>query len=263
MHTTRCFLLLLLGVGLCCAQPPLAKPHIGYVMDRQGSLRRLYGTAGNFILGEVLSAENISFAGSAIGALVKTPTEVIWLAAGGEVNNCWPAPPGEAQFAFEPAGSGAFVFFPEKPVLMHIAGGRLEAVPLDIERLAGSVVAMAAPGQGVAELAVRRGDETWLVTVSPESGEIIDERLLAGVSGPVHLLDGGVLYSGRSELVWRSRRGIEKTFPLDAAIEWFATLGAGWVAVSAKADGAAVSTLYGLRLEEGREGIYQLPEVAP
>ena len=263
MHTARCSLLLFLSVGLCCAQPPLAKPRIGYVMDRQGALRPLYGAAGNFILGEVLSAENVAFAGSATGALVKTSTEVIWITADGEVKNRWPAPPGEAQFAFEPAGSSAFVFFPEKPVLMHMAEGRLETVPLDMERLAGDVVAVAAPGEGSVELAVRRGDETWLVTVARAGGEIIDERLLAGVSGPVHLSGGGVLYSGRGELVWRTRRGIEKKFPLDAAIEWFATLGAGWVAVSAKAEGAAALTLYGLRLEEGREGIYQLPEVAP
>jgi hypothetical protein len=263
MHRALLVPLLLLGAVDFCAQSPLDRPHIGYLVDSGGVLRLLYGTAANFILGEVLSSGNTSCASSSASALVKTPEEVILLGANGETKNRWSGPGGDALFAFHVDGSPAFVFFLEGSRLMRVVEDRLEAVPLDMDRLGGTVVAIAAPDGASALVAVARGKEVWLVAISAESGEVTDERLLAGVTGSVHLAgDGSVLHTENGDLVWRASDGAEKRFTLGAEVRSFAPLGAGWVAISVQHTGAEGLTRYGLRLDAGREGLYQLPEVA-
>ena len=120
-------------------------------------------------------------------------------------------------FAFHADGAAALIFFAEGPSLWRVVEDRLEAVPVDMERLGGKVVAVAAPDRASALMGVARGEEVWLVTVSTESGEVLDERLLPGVAGRLHLLgDGSVLYTDHGELVWRATDGVEKRFALDA-----------------------------------------------
>ncbi len=263
MRTALLPSLLLLGAAVAAAQSPLDRPRIGYMVDGGGALRAVYGTAANFILGEALSSGNTSCASSSSSALVKTPEEVILVDAGGEISNRWALAGSEALFAFHSDGAPALVFLPEGVSLLRVAEDRLDAIPVDMERLAGKVTAIAAPDRSSALLAVARGEEIWLITVSVESGELTDERLLAGVTGPVHLAgDGGVLYRSEGDLVWRSGSGDEKRFTLSAEVRSYAPLRAGWVAVVAQHEGAERPTRYALRLEAGREGFYQLPEVA-
>lgn len=263
MHRAFLFFLLLHGAAISYAQSPLDRPRIGYLVDRGGALRPLYGTAANFILGEALFSGNVSCASSAAEALVKTPEEVILVGANGETKNRWAAPAGDALFAFHVDGAPALVFYLDGPSLMRVVEDRLEGVPLDMDRLGGAIVAIAAPDDASALLAVARGEEVWLVSISTESGEVTGERLLAGVTGRVHLTaDGSVLYTENGDLVWRGGDGAEKRFTLGAEVRSFASFGSGWVAAWAQHTGAEEPTLYGLRLDAGREGLYQLPEVA-
>ena len=255
--------LLVLVAAMSSAQSPLDWPRIGYLVDSGGALRPIHGTTANFILGEVLFNGNTSCASSAAGALVKTPEEVILVGANGETKNRWAAPGGDALFAFHVDGAPALVFYLDGSRLMRVVEDRLEAVPLDMDRLGGAIVAVAAPDGAGALLAVARGDEVWLVSLSTESGEVTGERLLAGVTGRVHLAaDGSVLYMENGDLVCRGMDGAEKRFTLEAEVRSFAPLGSGWVAVSVQHAGAEGLTRYGLRLDAGREGLYQLPEVA-
>jgi hypothetical protein len=261
--TQRTLLSLLLGAVIAAAQSPLERPRIGYLVDSGGALRPLYGTAANFILGEALSSGNISCASSNRVALVKTPEEVLLAGPEGDVKRRWVGAAGDALFAFHADGAPALAFFLESPSLMRVEEDRLETVPLDMERVGGTVVAIAAPDRESALVGVRRGEEIWLLKISTGSGEVLDERLLARVAGRLHLLgDGGVLYSENGDVVWRAAAGVEKRFPLGAEVVSYAPLGAAWIAIGARHDGAARLTRYGLRLDAGREGLYQLPEAA-
>ncbi|MCE5307940.1 MAG: hypothetical protein LLG20_09865 [Acidobacteriales bacterium] len=260
----RAFLFqLLFGATIVAAQAPLDRPRIGYLADRGGALRPLYGTAANFILGEPLSDGVVSCASSNTSALVKTRDEVILIVANGEAINRWAAPGESALFAFYAGGAPALVYIPESLQLARMVEDRLETVPVDPERLGGEVAAIAARDRFHALVAVARGDQIWLAGISTENGEVTGERLLAGVTGRVHLLeDESVLFQENADLVWRANDGNEKRFPLAGEIRSFAPLGAGWVAISVQHDRASGPTRYGLRLDAGREGIYQLPEAA-
>lgn len=264
MRSASLFLFLFLGAVFSAAQSPLDRPRIGYVVDSGAALRPLYGTAANFILGEVLFSGNTSCASSNTATLVKTPEAVLLIGTDGDERARWAGPDGEAMFAFHADGAAALVLIAVAPALLRVVKNRLEPVPVDMERLGGKVVAVAAPDRASALLGVARGEEIWLVKVSTKSGEILDERLLPGVAGRVHLRgDGSVLYTDHGELVWRTCDGVEKRFALEAEVDAFAPLGAAWVAITARHAGADGLTHYGLRLDAGREGLYQLPEVAP
>jgi hypothetical protein len=263
MRRALLFHLLFLGAVFSAALSPLDRPRIGYLLDSGGALRALYGTAANFILGEVLSSGNTTCASSNTATLVKTPEEVLLIGTDGEVKARWAGPGGGAVFAFHADGAAALVLFAEGPSLLRVVEDRLEPVPVDMERLGGMVVAVAAPDRASALMGVARGQEIWLVKVSTESGQVLDERLLPGVAGRMHLLgDGSVLYTDHGDLVWRTRDGLEKRFALEAGVDAFAPLGASWVAITARHADAEGLTRYGLRLDAGREGLYQLPEVA-
>jgi hypothetical protein len=260
----RAFLFqLLLGATILAAQAPLDRPRIGYLADHGGALRPLYGTAANFILGEPLLGGVVSCASSDTSALVKTADEVISIGTAGKTLNRWAAPGEDALFAFYADGAPALVYIRESLQLTRVVEDRLETVPVDAERLGGEVAAIAAPDHSHALVAVARGDQIWLVAISTERGEVTGERLLAGVTGRVHLLeDGSALFTENGDLVWRANDGTEKRFPLAGEIRSFAPLGAGWVAAAVQHDGAPGLTRYGLRFDAGREGIYQLPEAA-
>ena len=255
--------LLFVGAVFSAAQSPLDRPRIGYLVDSSGALRPLYGTAANFILGEVLSSGHASCASSNTATLVKTPEAILLIGPDGDEKARWAETRGEAMFAFHTDGAAALVLLAEGPALLRVVEDRLEPVPMDVERLGGKVVAVAAPDRASALLGVARGEEIWLVKVATESGAVLDERLLPGVAGRVHLVgDGSVLYTDRGELVWRATDGIEQRFALEAVVDAFAPLGASWVAITARHADAEGVTHYGLRLDAGREGLYQLPEVA-
>jgi hypothetical protein len=263
MRTASLFLILFLGAAFSNAQSPLDRPRIGYFVDSGGGLRPLYGTAANFILGDVLSSGHATCASSNTATLIKTPEAVLLIGTDGDEKTRWAAPGGDAMFAFHAGGAAALVLFAEGPALSRVVEDRLEPIPLDRERLGGKVVAVAAPDRVSALLAVVRGEEIWQVTVATESGEVLDERLLPGVAGRVHLLgDGSLLYTDRGELVWRAADGVERRFALEAEVDAFTPLGASWVAITARHADAEGVTHYGLRLDAGREGLYQLPEVA-
>ncbi len=182
MHRASPFLLLCLGAVFSAAQSPLDRPRIGYLVDSGGALRALYGTAANFILGEVLFSGNTTCASSNTATLVKTPEEVLLIGTGGDVKARWAGPGGDAVFAFHADGSAALIFLPEGPSLWRVVEDRLEPVPVEMERLGGKVVAVAAPERGSALMGIARGEEVWVVQVSTESGQVLDERLLPGVA---------------------------------------------------------------------------------
>ncbi|MCL5742451.1 MAG: hypothetical protein M1541_00790 [Acidobacteria bacterium] len=214
-------------------------------------------------MGEALFGDNLSGASSNRIALVKTPNEVLLAGPEGDVKQRWAAPGGDALFAFHADSTPALVFFPEGSSLARVMEDRLEVVPVDTGRLGGTIVSVAAPDHENAYLAVQRSEGTWLLKISTGNGDVLDERLLAGVAGRVHLLgDGGVLRGENGDLVWRAADGVERRFPLAAEVVSYAPLGTAWIAIAARHEGAGGLTRYGLRLEAGREGLYQLPEVA-
>jgi len=94
------------------------------------------------------------------------------------------------------------------------------------------------------EFAVRRQNGDWIV--KPD-GSVVDS--LPRSTGPVSLIPGGVVYATREEIVIRDLR-----IPLDR-VTGFSQMSAAYLQV--RAGGVD----YALRVEKGRETLFQLPGV--
>ena len=128
--------------------------------------------------------------------------------------------------------------------LVRWRGGDFESLDLNVS---GEILSMRVV-DGVLEFAVRRDEGTWIVR---------DGNIAAGAipdaTGAVMLLDLGVLFAAGDETVLRRADGTEVRFPIHA--DSFTAMGDGYVQI--RAGGSD----YGLRIAQGREKLFLLPEI--
>lgn len=221
------------------AQDVLDRPSLGLMLDGSGRVRPVFGIAGSVTLGDPEGRDVISIACKRAWCLSKTRTAIV---SGGSETE---APAGPALFAFD--RDSAWVYFPLVRQLAQWKNGRLDFVPLAVT---GAILSLRAVG-GALQFAVRRSDGTWVVDAQ---NQVVDA--IAGSSGPVHLLDDGVLYASPAEIALRWNNGSEIRFALEGA-KVFSALGDGYVQVrSGRAS-------YAIRTARGHERMFQLPEPAP
>ena len=212
-----------------CAQ--INRPSIGKMLDATGAVRTVYGIAASVTLGDVEITGVISQACGKNLCLAKTETSII--SPSGSID----APAGPALFAF--AGNAAFVWFPESRRLAQWQADVLTTIDSTVD---GEVLSIR-PTEGSVEFAVRRQSGEWLV--KPD-GTVVDSIFS---SGPLMLIPGGVIYATRDEIVIRDLR-----IPLDR-VTAFLQMAPGYLQVRA----AGID--YALRVEKGREMLFQLPGV--
>lgn len=215
------------------AQSGIDRPRLGKMLDSSGSVRTVYGIAASVSLGDAEITGVLSSACSKKFCLAKTDTSIV--SAFGSAD----APAGPALFAFD--ADTAFVWFPQSRQLAQWQNGVLTPIDSSIE---GDVLSIRASA-GSVELAVRRESGEWIV--KPD-GSVVDS--LPRAAGPVMLIPGGVVYATRDEIVIRDLR-----IPLKR-VTAFSQMSAGYLEV--RAGGVD----YALRVEKGRETLFQLPGVA-
>jgi hypothetical protein len=217
------------------AQSGIEVPGIGAVIDASGSLRPVQGVAGNFWLGPATASGVVSAACSERLCLAKTDSKI--LSATGETD----APPGPAIFGL--VGDQAIVFFSEPRIFARWHEDTLDSLDWKTE---GEVLSI----RGT-EIAVRRDGNVWIV--HPD-GALVD--WVADTAGPVLLLSEGVLFATPDELVLRHGNGEEVRFALPGA-ESIAQMNPHYSSIRS---GNAV---YALRMDTGRESLFQLPGTIP
>ena len=221
----------LMTIGLCWGQAPIAAPSIGKMLDTSGTLRTVYGMAGNFTVGPPEAMRVISAACSETLCLAKTANRIQ-----GPTTSAF-APPGPALFGFD--GSDAVVYFPVARQFARWRQGRLLRLPWHVD---GEVLAL----RGT-EIAVRRDADVWVVR---PDGTILD--YLGQVAGPVLLLDGAAVLASEDALVLRRPAQDDVRFEL-SGIQGFSALGSEYVQVKTAAGS------YALRTTPGREDLLLLP----
>ena len=228
--------ILLFFWALCAwSQSGIEVPSAGAIVDPSGALRPVEGVAGSFLLGPATMSGVLSAACSNRLCLLKTDSKV--LSATGKVD----APPGPAIFGAD--GDGAIVFFPEPRTFARWHDNILDPLDWTVE---GEILSVRAT-----EIAVRRDGHVWIV--HPEDS-VID--WIADTTGPVLLLEDGVLFATPEELVLRHRDGSENRFELVGA-ESIAAMGTNYATIRTRA------TIYALRTGPGRESLYLLPGTLP
>jgi hypothetical protein len=224
----------LIAFAVCtCAWAQIDRPQLGKMLDANGAVRTVYGIAASVALGDAEITGVLSSACSKTFCLAKTESSIV--SALGNVA----APAGLALFAFD--GDAAFVWFPQSRQLARWENGSL--IPLDAG-VDGDVLSIRATA-GSVEFAVRRQSGVWVVNLD---GSVVDALPLS--SGPLILIPGGVVYATADEIVIREVR-----IPL-RRVTAFSRMAQGYVQV--RADGVD----YALRVEKGRETLFQLPGVS-
>jgi hypothetical protein len=218
-----------LAICTCAwAQSGIEQPRLGKMLDRNGAVRTVYGIAASVTLGEAEITGVVSQGCSKKFCLVKTETSIEGVAA----------PAGPALFAFD--GDAAFVWFPQSRQLGQWRNGGLTLVDSSVD---GQVLSIRASA-GSVEFAVRRASGDWIVK---SDGSVVDS--LPHSMGPVMLIPGGVVYATRDEIVIREVR-----IPLERVTS-LSQMAAGYLQV--RAGGVD----YALRVEKGRETLFELPGV--
>jgi hypothetical protein len=203
------------------------------MLDANGAVRTVYGIAASVTLGDVEMTDVISSACSKAFCLAKTKTSVV--SAIGNLD----APAGPAMFAFD--GDSAFIWFPRSRQLAKWHDGVLDVLDSRVE---GEVLSIRA-SSGSVEFAVRRfKKDVWIVRLD---GGIVGS--LPHSTGPVMLIPGGAVYAAKGEIAIRDVR-----LPLEG-VTAFHQMSANYLQV--RAGGLD----YSLRIDQGRETLFQLPGV--
>jgi len=231
------YLAIFLSVGFAGGQ---TLPKIGEMLDTAGSARPVFGVAGNFLVGAVDAANVVSEACSERLCLTKTASTI--RSATGETDS----PPGPAIFGLD--GTTAIVYFPQTRTFARWHDDMLDPLDWVVDR---EVLSIGTNEIGASQIAVRRGDTVVIVT---PDGAILDS--LPSPSGPVLLLSQQVLFTDGDSLVLKKPNASELRFDLPGAIS-FSPLSAHYAEIRAG------SALYALRIDAGREHLFQLPGSQP
>lgn len=237
------------------AQRVIVPPQLGWVRDANSGLRPVTGLAANFILGDSVTDGVVSSAFSGSFGIVKTDVALSVLDRDGQTVFRRDTDTGPALFAFSDDGAPAFVYLTQSQALLKWKTDRLEPAPFNVEGLAGDVQSIASPVRDRAAIVVKRDDGLWLV--DPDLGT---QSFLPGVEGPVLLRnDGSLLYAGPQGLMLRQTDRSEQPLDSSIAVATFELMGKDWVHITERDS----LRHFAIRLESGREQIYQLPEVQP
>jgi hypothetical protein len=243
----RLFIVLLFALSVW-GQSGLTAPSLGFIRDPQGSFRAVSGLGGNFLLSDSSTDGVDSAAFSGTSGFLKTGSRLDVLERQGEVLFSVDVPDGPVLFAFSSRGGPALVFFQSTATLLRCTRSDLEPVMLDPVRIAGTVLAIAAP----ATLAIQRDDGVWLLRPDSESP-------LPGVQAPLFLAPSGdIVFSEPGGIVIRRDGASDLHLATPIAPGAFVQFADGWLQ-AIDADPASTRML-AIRIAPGREQVFELPQ---
>jgi hypothetical protein len=244
------------------AQRSLDPPQVGFIQDGHGQIHIVNGLAGNFLVGAAVSSGIISAAYSGSFGLLKSDSALIVVDRHGLGVASVVAPNGPALFGFADDGSPALAYFAQSKTLQVWDGHTFRpASPV----VGQSPLAIASVSATRAAMIVQREGGLWEYVVELATGATVSQMALPGVTLPVLMLGGGVVYReakgpDTKGIVVRSQDGSEKLIAahLPESVA-FSQMGNGWIQVTDLATGR----LSAVNVQNGHQAYYLLPEVRP
>jgi hypothetical protein len=246
------------SITLCLAANAAAQirpPQLGFAGTVDGTLRPVYGVAGNFVLGpsitgEAVAGKVISEAFSGSVGLLKTESTLVAFDGQGHVLATTDAAAGPALFGFSPDGATAIAYVASSNTLVKWKAGQLVTMPFRLEP--DIVLAVSVSSTLEASFIVQREDGIWEVASA-------SQRALVGVTAPVlALASGELIYSDAKGIVLRkpdnSEVHIAGRLPAKFSLQ---QMDRNWVQLS----DLATPRRFAIHVLSGHEGFYQLPEV--
>ena len=216
-----------------CAWGQVNRPQLGRMFDAQGSARTVYGIAGSPALGDPELTGVLSYGCSKALCLWKTAQSIV------SPTGSAAAPDGPALFAFN--ATGAFLWFQQSGQLARWQNDALTFLDAAVE---GKVLAMGASA-GAVQFAVQRMNGVWIVN--------LDGSAVAGIArhaSAAMLTASGPILAERGEIIVNGKR-----FVLEGVTSMF-QMSANYLQVR------AAGLDYALRIDPGRETLFQLPGVS-
>jgi hypothetical protein len=248
---------LLLASAWGWAQPAIAPPQLGFVVDGARAMRPAYGLAGNFILGPAVTGTVVTEAFSGLLGLLKTDSALAAFNAQGKLLASLDAGPGPALFAFSADSTSALAYIASSRALVAWRGNTFAPVSLDDpEAFADAVLAIALPTPFQASLLVQRNDTIWKLIFPLGRPGSPSESALTGVQAPLLALPTG-------DLVYREAGGIAIRRADASEVHIGASLPASFSLQQMSQDWVQLTCLNGsfaILTKRGREAIYRLPE---
>jgi len=258
---TKAYLTFLSLAAVTWAQPAIAPPQLGSIVDSGNSLRPVYGIAGNFVLGDTTATGVDSAAFSGSFGLGKTDSAVIATDRQGRVIASLAAAAGPALFAFSRSGAPALAYLAGTGILLAWDGQTFQSVLLPPD-FSGAVtmLSIASPDARHAVAIVQRDDGLWEVRLLLATGEVVSQRAILGVTAPLLMLaTGSLVYSDASGIVVRKTDGSESHIAARLPANFaFQQMGDGWIQVRDLDNGSQ----FAVCVTEGREQFYELPGVS-
>jgi len=241
------------------AQTSIHPPQLGFAAISGGSLRPVFGVAGNFILGPSVAGSVLSQAFSGSLGLLKTASTLAAFDAKGHMLASTDAVPGPALFAFSPDGVTALVYLASSNMLIEWTGGKFATVPFRPETSpADTVLAIALPNVFEASLIVQRNEGIWEIRLPFTRSRAASQKAVPDITAPVlALASGDLVYADAKGIVLRKPDNSELHIPGQLPVKFsLAQMDSDWVQLS----DLASPRRFAVRLTPGREGFYQLPE---
>jgi hypothetical protein len=246
-------LLWIIAASAVCAQQAISPPVVGAFRDSTGSLQRVIGVPGNFVLagGGISNVRSAAFSASA--GLAKTDAEVLVLNASAKIINRFEVPAGPALFAFDAKGAPALAFFSNK--LFQFAGSNLNPTGWT-----GDAISIASTGPQSATVIVHVGRELQTLQISLPSGDVNSQTRLFDIAAPALLFPtGNLVFTSDGAIVVRDPSGVERQVSTAIRVASFESMAGEWVTVHE----AFSSRVFALRIGPQDLDLYQLPEVTP
>ena len=243
------------------AAAQIRPPQLGFAGAADGSVRPVYGVAGNFILGPSITGEAVAghvvsqaFSGSL--GLLKTESSLAAFDAQGKLLATTDAAAGPALFAFSLDGLTALAYVSSSDTLVEWRAGQLVTMPFSPEP--DTILAIALPNPLEASLIVQRPDGIWELRFLLTRAGVVSQKALMGVTAPVlALASGELIYSDANGIVLRnpdnSEVHIAGRLPAKFSLQ---QMDSNWVQLS----DLATPRRFAIRVSSGREGFYELPE---
>ena len=246
-------LLWIIAASAVCAQQAISPPVVGAFRDSTGSLQRVIGVPGNFVLAGPGISNVLSAAFSSMAGLVKTDAEVLVLNASTQIVNRFQVPAGPALFAFDAKGAPALAFFSNR--LFQFAGSNLNPTGWT-----GDAISIASTGPQSATVIVHVGRELQTLQISLPSGDVNSQTRLFDIAAPALLFPtGNLVFTSDGAIVVRDPSGVERQVSTAIRVASFESMAGEWVTVHE----AFSSRVFALRIGPQDLDLYQLPEVTP
>jgi hypothetical protein len=246
----------ILSVG-AAAQPSIQPPQMGFAGNADGSLRPVYGVAGNFILGSPLAGKVVSYAFSGSLGLLKTDATLVAFDQLGHFLGTTDAATGPALFAFSPDGAAALAYIASSNTLVEWNTGKFATIPYRTEP--DLVVAISMQNAFEPSLIIDRNGDLWEVQLPFNRAREFSQKALVGVTAPLlALASGGLVYSDAKGIVLRNPDGSEVRIGAKLPAKFsLQQMDSGWVQLN----DLQSARRFAIRMTRGHEGFYQLPEV--